>query len=179
MSETKPEPRKIDPKALSPEYHKARKQLMLWSAILFIWELVGIDFEKAKEAGGNAGAIIGAIRSPQAVPWALLILVVYFLIKCWIEWAQCHHDRKKVLYARIDFYLAGFVGLLSIALYVGQSIRRIQFANLGGRDRIVSFVVVIVATIVSGVVGNVAFELLRSVGKWVSHWRANLKRSQK
>jgi len=52
---------------------------MLWSGILFIWELVGIDLEKAKEAGGNAGAIIGAIKSPQAVPWALLILVAYFL----------------------------------------------------------------------------------------------------
>ena len=128
------------PKELSPEYHKARKQLMLWSAILFIWELVGIDLEKAKEAGGNAGAIIVAIKSPQAVPWALLILVVYFLIKCWIEWAQCRPERRKVVFARIDFYLAGFVAFLSIALYAGQAIRRVQFANLGTKNSIASWI---------------------------------------
>ncbi|HEX3145973.1 MAG TPA: hypothetical protein VHQ64_18510 [Pyrinomonadaceae bacterium] len=44
MGDDKPKP---DPKPLSAEYHKAHKQLMLWSAILFIWESVGIDLEKA------------------------------------------------------------------------------------------------------------------------------------
>jgi hypothetical protein len=43
---------------------------MLWSAILFIWELVGIDLERAKEAGGNAGAIIGAIKSSLRRLWS-------------------------------------------------------------------------------------------------------------
>lgn len=82
MSEEKISPKPPrDPQALSIEYHKARKQLMLWAGILFIWELVGIDLEKAKESGGNAGAIISAIKSPQAVPWVLLILVVYFAFK--------------------------------------------------------------------------------------------------
>jgi len=47
-----------------------------------MWELVGIDLEKAKEAGGNAGAIVSAIKSPQAVPWALMILVAYFSVFC-------------------------------------------------------------------------------------------------
>jgi hypothetical protein len=51
-SQPKPDRPKPEPKALTPEYHKARKQLMLWAGILFVLELVGIDFEKAKEAGG-------------------------------------------------------------------------------------------------------------------------------
>src|SRR5215470_10836100 len=85
-----------DPQALTSEYHRARKQLMLWAGILFIWELVGIDLEKAKEAGGNAGAIITAIKSPQAVPWALLILVAYFLFKTSIEWFQCSGLRRAL-----------------------------------------------------------------------------------
>src|SRR5206468_11808170 len=100
-SEPKREPR--EPRALSTEYHKARKQLMLWAGILFIWELVGIDLEKAKEAGGNAAAIIGAIKSPQAVPWVLLILVGYFLFKVIIEWYQCSKAPREVVVARIDF----------------------------------------------------------------------------
>lgn len=91
MVENKTPPKSArEPQALSSEYHKARKQLMLWAGILFIWELVGIDLEKAKEAGGNAGAIITAIKSPQAIPWVLLVLVAYFLFKVWIEWNQCH-----------------------------------------------------------------------------------------
>src|SRR5258706_15082588 len=85
-----------EPRALSTEYHKARKQLMLWSAILFIWELVGIDLEKAREVGGNFGAIISAIKSPQAIPWALVIRVGYFVFKLRIEWRQAAGNRKHV-----------------------------------------------------------------------------------
>jgi RsiW-degrading membrane proteinase PrsW (M82 family) len=55
---------------------------MLWAAILFIWEFVGIDLEKAKETEGYAGALIKSIKSPQAIPWVLLALVIYFLFKC-------------------------------------------------------------------------------------------------
>src|SRR5438552_4102710 len=80
-SETKSERPKPDPKALTPEYHKARKQLMLWAAILFIWELVGIDLEKAKEVGGNAGALITAIKSPQAVPWVSYFSLVTLVLR--------------------------------------------------------------------------------------------------
>src|SRR5690242_17142706 len=90
-SESKVRPRlQRDPQALSTEYHKARKQLMLWAAILFIWELVGIDLDKAKDAEGYAGALIKSIKSPQAVPWVLTAIVIYFLFKCSIEWGQCH-----------------------------------------------------------------------------------------
>lgn len=120
---------KREPRALSNEYHKARKQLMLWSAILFIWELVGIDLEKAKEAGGNAGAIIGALKSPQAVPWALLILVLYFSFKLRVEWRQCNMARRAVFEAKQDYYSAFLVAFGACALYFGQAISRVQFAN--------------------------------------------------
>src|SRR6266404_3943523 len=100
-----PEP-KPHPRELSTEYHKAHKQLMLWAAILLIWELVGVDLSKAKDAGGNIGPIVTALKSPQAVPWALLGLVGYFLFKCSIEWAQCHVERRKLRFARADFISA-------------------------------------------------------------------------
>jgi len=131
-----------DPRALSTEYHKARKQLMLWAAVLFIWELVGIDLEKAKEVGGNAGAIIIAIKSPQAVPWVLLVLVAYFLFKVTIEWYQCNLSRRERLVSRIDFFSAWIVSLMAYVLYLMQAIRRVQFANLQGKARITSFLLV-------------------------------------
>jgi hypothetical protein len=127
-SEPKREPR--EPRALSAEYHKARKQLMLWAGILFIWELVGIDLEKAKEAGGNFGSIVNAIKSPQAVPWALLILIVYFAFKLRIEWGQCNQIRRQVRESRIDYYSAFIVAAAACALYFAQAISQIQFANV-------------------------------------------------
>lgn len=101
--EAKSERPKPDPKALSPEYHKARKQLMLWAGVLFIWELVGIDLEKAKETEGNVGALVRAIKSPQAIPWVLLILVGYFLFKYSVGWYQCSERRRNLRVSRIDF----------------------------------------------------------------------------
>src|SRR6266850_858609 len=132
---------KRDPAGLSTEYHKARKQLLLWSGILFIWELVGIDLDKAKEAGGNAGAIIGAIKSPQAVPWVFLILVGYFLFRFTVEWYQCNLPRRAMTVARIDFFSSWLISLLALALYVGQTARHIQFANLSLGSKVIFFLV--------------------------------------
>ncbi len=102
---------------------------MLWAGILLIWELVGVDLTKAEATGGNVGAIITAIKSPQAVPWVLVILVAYFLFKCTVEWYQCSAARRKLRAAKIDFVSAWAVSLSAFALYFGQTISRVQFAD--------------------------------------------------
>ena len=119
-----------DPQALTSEYHKARKQLLLWSAILFTWSLIGIDLEKAKEAGGNTAAIIKSLKSPQAVPWALLTIVAYFVFKLRIEWRQCNEARRRIAEAKLDYYSACIVAGIACLLYIGQTISQIQFANV-------------------------------------------------
>jgi hypothetical protein len=131
MPESEPVPvkPKRDPAALSSEYHKAHKQVMLWATILFIWELVGVDLSKVEKAGGYVGPIVTALKSPQAVPWVLFALVIYFLIKCSIEWAQCHLDRRRMRFARADFVSAWIVALAAISLYAGQAVSRVQFAD--------------------------------------------------
>lgn len=118
-----------DPKALTPEYHKAHKQVMLWSAILLFWELVGIDLEKAQDAGGHIGSLLKSIKSPQAVPWVLVILVGYFLFKVTVEWYQCNQERRTIRVSMADILSAWSVSLLSYALYVYQAINRVQFAD--------------------------------------------------
>lgn len=124
-----------DPKPLTTEYHKAHKQVLLWAAILLVWELVGVDLEKAKEAGGNVGALVKSIKSPQAVPWVLLILIGYFLFKITVEWYQCNHLRRASPLARADFYSAWCISLLTYALYIGQASSQIQFADLLRQSR--------------------------------------------
>jgi len=120
---------KREPKALSSEYHKAHKQVMLWSGILFIWELVGIDLTKAQMSGGHLAAVISAIKSPQAVPWAFVILVTYSLFKFTVEWYQCSPDRRTMRVARIDFVFAWITSLMAYTLFLGQTISRVQFAD--------------------------------------------------
>ena len=118
-----------EPRALSSEYHKARKQLMLWAGILFIWELIGVDLNKASEAGGNIGTIINSIKSPQAVPWVLLVLIGYFVVKLRIEWRQCSEARRQVAEAKQDYYIAFIIAGVACVLYFGQAIIHIQFAD--------------------------------------------------
>jgi hypothetical protein len=133
MPESKPE---REPRALTAEYHKARKQLMLWAGILFVWELIGIDLEKAKDVGGSAGAIIAAVKSPQAVPWVLLILVGYFLFKVSVEWYQCSAPRRRLRVSRIDVASAWIVSLAAYALYLYQAVKKVQFADVVQESRL-------------------------------------------
>ena len=118
-----------EPRALSSEYHKARKQLMLWAGILFIWELIGVDLNRASEAGGNIGTIINSIKSPQAIPWVLLVLIGYFIVKLRIEWRQCSEARRQVREAKQDYYMAFIIAGVACVLYFGQAIIHIQFAD--------------------------------------------------
>src|SRR5258706_890894 len=118
------------PQELASEYHKAHKQLMLWAAILFVWEFVGIDLDKANDAEGYAGALVKLIKITQAVPWVLLILVTYFLFKCSTEWAQCHIDRRGMRFAKVDFVSAWIVAVGAVALYIWQAVSRNQLADV-------------------------------------------------
>jgi len=103
---------------------------MLWASLLFVWELVGIDLEKAKEAGGNAGAIITAIKSPQAIPWVLLILVIYFVFKTTVEWYQNNAVRRSLRASRVDFISGWIVALIAVGLYIAQTLSRAQLADV-------------------------------------------------
>jgi hypothetical protein len=63
------------------------------------------------------------------VPWGLSGLVIYFLFKCSIEWAQCQPNRRQMGFARADFISAWIVAFRDSS-YVVQAITRVQSANL-------------------------------------------------
>lgn len=157
-----------DPQPLSSEYHKARKQVLLWAGVLFVWELIGIDLEKAKDAGGNVGALIGSLKSPQAVPWTLLVLVGYFLFKLWVEWTQCEGERRNIRSARIDYRSAWIISFAAVAMYVGQTLSRVQLAdrlqNQKGRSMLVGLVM---GCCISLAVTQLRKSHWRSVGSWI------------
>jgi hypothetical protein len=106
-----------EPEHLSPEYHKAHKQVMLWSGMLILWDILDIDLALARSTEGSVGPIISAIKNPRAVPWVLLGLIVYFLIKLLIEWAQCNEFRRSKHASVVDFGAAWFAALGAAFLY--------------------------------------------------------------
>ena len=106
---------------------------------MFIWELVGVDLNKAIATGGNIGAIVNSIRSPQAVPWVLLILVGYFAFKLRVEWRQSSAARREIREAKHDYYSAWTVAMVAVILYVGQAISHIQLANVLSSDNGTAF----------------------------------------
>jgi hypothetical protein len=119
-----------EPPALASEYHKARRQLMLWSGILFVWEFIGVDLEKAATAGGNVGAFVSSIKSPQAIPWVILILVGYFMFRLTVEWLQSSPLRRMQKVAQLDFVSCLSVAVVANLLYFYQQLAQVQFANI-------------------------------------------------
>jgi hypothetical protein len=102
---------------------------MLWAAILFIWEIVGIDLNKAQEGGDNVSAITRLVK-PQIVPWALLILVIYFAFRLRVEWGQSDPGRRQVREARMEYLLVFTVASAACALYLFQLISRVHFVDI-------------------------------------------------
>jgi hypothetical protein len=128
------ESRQEQPPSLSEHYHKARRQVMLWSGILFAWELIGVKVENLAESGGNVGPLFKAIESPQAVPWVLLIMVAYFFYRTVVEWHQSDPWRRKYRVSKIDFSVSLGAGIAAFFLYFLQRVLEIQIA-----DRIATF----------------------------------------
>ena len=110
-----------EPEPLSPEYHKARKQVVLWSGILLTWEFLGFDVERAK-AAQNVGPLLAAIKNPNYIPFVMLILVAYFAYKTTIEWVQCSPVRRAAGISQLDFFSAWVIAILSI-IFFGLLIR--------------------------------------------------------
>ena len=119
---------KRKPPALTSEYHKARRQLVLWSGLLFVWEFIGIDLEAMKTVGGTFGALVQSLKSPRAVPWVLLIVVVYFFYRFVIEWLQFDPKRQIKKAAKIDIMISLGIALISIFLFIVQHLFNVQVA---------------------------------------------------
>jgi len=99
--------------ALTESYHKARKQLVLWSGVLLAWELVGVDQSRLE---GQTGSFFNALERPGAVPWVLFVVVSYFGFRTSVEWAQCDQERRRRLAAKYDLRACGVISSASITV---------------------------------------------------------------
>src|SRR5689334_24889056 len=90
-----------DPPHFSSAYHKVHKQYGIFAALLFVWELIGVDVDNSPALKNYV-----ILKSPQAVPWVLVVMVLYFCFRFTVEWHQSSARRRKLAASRIDYRVA-------------------------------------------------------------------------
>lgn len=109
---------------LSEAYQKARRNYGFFSAILAAWELIGVNIIEIQ-----AGAAKVTFKSPHAVPYILIVLVLYFSFRITNEWLQCHPMRRSNKASIFDFRVAHLLGATSIIIYGLQVFLELQIAD--------------------------------------------------
>jgi len=110
--------------ALDESYGHARKAYGLVSALLIAWELIGVELEPSPIENVKV-----TLKSPQAAPYVLIALIIYFGFRMTIEWYQNDSRRRMRPASRIDFAVAHLIAITALALYAFQTLSKIQIAN--------------------------------------------------
>lgn len=110
--------------ALSDHYHHARKLYGLFSGLLLLWALVGVEIQETP-----IESLKLRLMNPEAVPIILFSLVLYFGFRFTIEWSQCDRLRRQYLASRVDFYAAHIVGLVAVLIYGFQQASTIRVSE--------------------------------------------------
>ncbi|MCG8345633.1 MAG: hypothetical protein MI685_10830 [Chlorobiales bacterium] len=130
---------------LSEPYYKSHRAYAGVSALLLAWELIGITVTGKPLENYNI-----SLKSPDAFPLVLVVLVLYFMFKITIEWHHCDDYRRESLPAKIDFYFSHVIGFLSILLYGVQQAIEFQVFDLITVDIQMDVLLMIVAIISFG-----------------------------
>lgn len=114
---------------LTSEYHKTRRQLMLWTAVLFCHVLLELKPDDFELIGNKVGAILKMLASRQMLDVALIALIIYFFVRLWITWFQCDPKRRRIMVSRIDMGFSIVVSASGLAVYLFQSLKSIALHN--------------------------------------------------
>lgn len=126
MSDDSPITKPTNPEIphLAEQYYKARKSLALFSGLLFAWEFIGLEITAQPVANLDI-----RIKSPEAAPYVLLILVLYFTLRLVIEWKQSVEERRAMWVSRFDFWTSLSIPGIALATFSIQRILNIQVAD--------------------------------------------------
>ena len=109
---------------VTEEYAHARRAYGLISALLMAWELIGVELESSPVENFKI-----TIKSPQAAPYVLIVLILYFSVRTTIEWYQIDVRRRNLFVSRFDFAMAHVIAGAALGLFAVQTLLRIQIAN--------------------------------------------------
>lgn len=112
--------------SMSPEYHRARRFFVLFSAILFFWEFVGIQV-------GKKGKIFDFeidVLNPEVIPAVIVGLVVYFAFRITIEWKQSPRQRVAKRITKIDILTSYGIAFSALLLFTIQQFYDFRLAEV-------------------------------------------------
>jgi hypothetical protein len=115
---------KLEIPELGKGYRDARKLYTLLAALLFGWELIGLEISPEP-----IQSLKLTLKSPQAVPYVLIVLLFYFAFRFTVEWYQTSESRRSILVSRIDYVVSHAIAIAAVTLYVIQTLLKIQLAN--------------------------------------------------
>jgi hypothetical protein len=121
---------------LNEHYYKSRNSLLMFSAILLAWELIGINLESYETSGTKI-----TIEDGEAIPYVLFILIVYFIYRVTIEWLQSDELRRTLKQSKVDFITTMIIPVLSMAIY---SIQRWLDFSIFESPKVKSWIVIII-----------------------------------
>lgn len=122
------------PPEMPSAYHKARRQLSLFSAILIFWEYVGIRVgDKAAEPVTAKLPVADTkirFENPEVIPLVISVIVIYFTFRLTIEWLQIMPRRRRQAASRIDLIVSYSLAVAALLLYVFQKVFSFRLADV-------------------------------------------------
>ena len=111
---------------LTEAFRKARKQYTLFSGLLIAWELVGLRLP----ADGKLSTTIEVeLLSPNAAPFVLIALILYFAFRMELEWRYCSPEEHHQKIARLDYWSTHGIALAAVGLFGVQRLLEVQVAE--------------------------------------------------
>lgn len=110
---------------MTDAFRRARKNYILFAALFIAWELIGFELEDRASSMVNV-----TIKSPEAAPWVLVILVIYFSYRLSIEWMQLEQRIKDTLPIRIEMAVSHCIAIFPIGLWSFQKVSNSQISHM-------------------------------------------------
>src|SRR4051794_2669078 len=107
----------------SSTYDKARRSYGFIAGLCLAWELIGIDVGQPLSTYGVT------FKSPQALPFVLFALMVYFGFRFTVEWYQADQTRRMKRVSRVDNLVAHSIAVSALLVAAIQGAYRIQLAS--------------------------------------------------
>ena len=107
---------------LTAQYHRSRMFFVLFSALLGVWELVGITL-----AGPVAGMF--DVKHKYLIPWILLACSIYYGYRMVVEWFQSDKVRRSQRVSKFDLGGTFIIAGISFVIFAVQTVTAFEFGD--------------------------------------------------
>lgn len=113
----------IEKPHLSTEYYKARKSYNLFSGLLLVWGIVGININSMPAPNpSNITNLNVQFKTPGAIPYVLIFMVIFYAYRLTIEWYQSSCARRVMWQSKADFFSSHLFAFISFSIFVLQNL---------------------------------------------------------